>query len=286
MVVTGDNDFDIEIARQLAHLSKLAYLPFEVNSAPLEKELGKLGFSLMEPVLNVESTQGFIALHADYAVLVFRGTQNNEFDILADLNARLLNTKQKGRVHSGVWMAYLRIESVLKGLLQRVRTKPLYFTGHSLGGAIAVLAAAKVEAECPCACYTFGAPPVGDSTFNALVKSKVHRIVNRADIVPRILVADLVFAVWLIPFMWLFKKCVTAGSRQDDLGKLSSFLKTVYFDLFRYQQIGTSYLLESKNQLKQGEQKDSLNLMSKLAGQDWKSLFTDHKIAEYLSQLG
>jgi len=64
--------------------------------------------------------------------------------------------------------------------------------GHSLGGALATLAAMDIKLNVPgksVSCYTFGSPKVGDSAFagayNKLVPD-THRFVNDTDLVPKI----------------------------------------------------------------------------------------------------
>jgi hypothetical protein len=63
-------------------------------------------------------------------------------------------------------------------------------TGHSLGGAIAALAAASWAKQKLRAVYTFGQPAVArdralEQLTNALA-GRYHRLVNDADIVPRV----------------------------------------------------------------------------------------------------
>jgi triacylglycerol lipase len=73
-----------------------------------------------------------------------------------------------------------------------VRDLPLYFTGHSLGAALAILATAKmIQMSLPvAAAYTFGQPRVGDGVFSrkfdADFKASTFRFVNSLDIVPRV----------------------------------------------------------------------------------------------------
>lgn len=72
----------------------------------------------------------------------------------------------------------------------------LWFTGHSLGAALATLAVAKMRLENETheepihGLYTFGSPRVGDrefsERFNANFKNQTFRIVNNNDVVTRI----------------------------------------------------------------------------------------------------
>jgi hypothetical protein len=67
---------------------------------------------------------------------------------------------------------------------------PIFITGHSLGAALATLAAARCLRDValkncqPLALYTFGSPRVGDKVFGTDLKGMFHcRIVNDEDIV-------------------------------------------------------------------------------------------------------
>ncbi|WP_437711050.1 hypothetical protein WMF45_39010 [Sorangium sp. So ce448] len=74
----------------------------------------------------------------------------------------------------------------------------LYIAGHSLGGALAVLAAAAICTESPleevkkklCGIYTFGQPMVGDDVFAGVFEpifgSRLFRHVYRRDLVPHL----------------------------------------------------------------------------------------------------
>ena len=62
--------------------------------------------------------------------------------------------------------------------------KPLYVTGHSLGGAVATVAAKKLAHPGGiAACYSFGAPRVGDDDWIAEIRTPIYRLVNSADCV-------------------------------------------------------------------------------------------------------
>ncbi len=117
-----------------------------------------------------------------FSILVFRGSQNFQ-DWLANLNALPVACPGlgKGQVHQGfrdsLMVGWREIAEALDQ-----ETAPLFYTGHSLGGALAVLAAAHRP---PRALYTFGAPKVGDQFFCRALQAVPHyRLVNGHDIVP------------------------------------------------------------------------------------------------------
>jgi triacylglycerol lipase len=69
----------------------------------------------------------------------------------------------------------------------------LHVTGHSLGGALATLAALRLQKErlYPVqTVYTYGSPRAGDSdfalAFDALLGTRCHRVVNNEDLVTRV----------------------------------------------------------------------------------------------------
>jgi predicted lipase len=67
--------------------------------------------------------------------------------------------------------------------LERLET-PILYTGHSLGAALATLAASLRPPE---TLYTFGSPAVGDAGFAATLEgAAIYRYVNCCDIVCRL----------------------------------------------------------------------------------------------------
>ncbi|MEQ1533939.1 MAG: lipase family protein [Sideroxydans sp.] len=119
-----------------------------------------------------------------FAVLVFRGTEADAFnDIITDLKIGEVGLPNgKIETHLGFNKALDSIWPEIKAALQHIDAA-LYFTGHSLGGALATLAAARHR---PSALYTFGSPRVGDIDFVRSLQPMeeiIHRVVNPKDIV-------------------------------------------------------------------------------------------------------
>lgn len=77
-----------------------------------------------------------------------------------------------------------RIVTVLRN--QVPTTKQLIISGHSLGGAMAVLVAEKLRqfGYTRCVSYTFGCPRVGDAEFTSNYESVVHNVRNQCDVIP------------------------------------------------------------------------------------------------------
>ena len=89
-------------------------------------------------------------------------------------------------------------DAITVTLISQVRTylalKPLakiYITGHSLGGALAILCALEFSQQLlmPELVVTFGQPRVGNAAFrdlyNAALLNRTFRVINQNDIVPR-----------------------------------------------------------------------------------------------------
>lgn len=181
--------FSAETALSLAMASRLAYETGEVveRTALHNWQLDTCKF------LSVGETQAFVATCADRVLVVFRGSESPG-DWLANLNT-LSVSQDFGRVHRGFLAAFRTAEPALqreiKTALLENPHRQLLLTGHSLGGALALLAAAEWHAQFPIAgVYTFGQPAVGKGSFPAFVEShladRVFRFVNHRDIVPRL----------------------------------------------------------------------------------------------------
>ena len=126
----------------------------------------------------------------DDSVVVFRGTEADDWnDIKADANAIAALAETVGKVHSGFKGEVDEIWPLIEKELE-ANTKPLWFCGHSLGGALAticggrcVLSYLKME---PAGVYTFGSPRVGCRRYVNHVPLTHYRWVNNNDIVTRV----------------------------------------------------------------------------------------------------
>ncbi|WP_373500097.1 hypothetical protein [Desulfococcus sp.] len=116
-----------------------------------------------------------------FGVLVFRGTSAFE-TWLSNLNTLQTDWGAGGLVHSGFKNEFFKIwERVDECLSGFPPDFPLFYTGHSLGGAMATLAASLRP---PSGLYTFGSPRVGDAAFvQSLREVPIFRVVNNRDLV-------------------------------------------------------------------------------------------------------
>ncbi|MBM3724464.1 MAG: lipase family protein [Acidobacteria bacterium] len=142
--------------------------------------------------LDQGGTQGFIAAGSTAMIVAFRGTASVRdwvFNVETDHEPGPV-----GRVHRGFQNAFEKVQEVV---VPRVITDrgdlPLFITGHSLGGAITRICAARfhfVEGIPVQGVYTFGQPRVGDETFRHQYASalgpRTSRYVNDNDIVPHV----------------------------------------------------------------------------------------------------
>lgn len=140
--------------------------------------------------------------------IAFAGTENKA-DVKTDTNAGDTRVPPEWlragdpavRAHSGFLRVYTLARPRLLRLVAAVpRGTPVVLCGHSLGGALATLAALDLASSNmtssnparPQELYTFGQPQVGDGAFVKLFDSRVPhavRVVNPFDPVPRSLSA-------------------------------------------------------------------------------------------------
>ncbi|KAH7520182.1 hypothetical protein FEM48_Zijuj08G0117200 [Ziziphus jujuba var. spinosa] len=180
-------------------------------------------FSQMKPTTEAYMFMDNKNKDTEVVVVAFRGTE--PFDGYAwstDLDISWYEYPGMGKVHGGFmkalgllengsWpkeihrnkergSAYYKIRRKLRKLLLNNRKRKFIVTGHSLGGALAILFIAilafhdeksllkKLEGV-----YTFGQPRVGDEDFSIFMQNKIkdfhinyQRIVYSSDIVPRV----------------------------------------------------------------------------------------------------
>ncbi|MBO0764707.1 MAG: lipase family protein [Hyphomicrobiaceae bacterium] len=180
-------------AALLAKLAMLAYIDWDDNAkrAVLEGTLRR-GRAVPFETVSAGGTDAVVAETDKFVVVAFRGT-SSRYDVLTDLNifVQRVNVGERAvKVHRGFYDAFQNIERQLRErLVAQNPGLPIYLTGHSLGGALALVAAAAYGGtdelgDRIAAVYTFGAPRVGGADFPVIVKAPHYRVVNRGDVVP------------------------------------------------------------------------------------------------------
>lgn len=178
--------FDPVMAKLTAELSRLAYKD-EATASAGATDLGLSEFRFF----TADSTQAFTAADPARRFLAFRGTEStNPVDWARDAQFKP-RPAALGRVHSGFDVA---LDEVWTGLMAEVTgdARPLIITGHSLGGGLSILAAARLlKAQTPpAAVYAFGCPRTGLSdfrdTYDEALQDVTFRVINHIDLVTRV----------------------------------------------------------------------------------------------------
>jgi len=249
-----NNNFDLKTALWLAKFSKLAY----DNKKNVSKVMKKLGFKRILFFDN-RGTQAYLALHKKFGILSFRGTEKDFKDILANIHFYQKKTRDgKYKVHAGflnalnkIWV--LKNKKGLKDYLDKIKI-PIFYTGHSLGAALATLAAKRKQ---PKSLYTFGSPKaVGNKLSYYLSKNaNIYRIVNSIDIVT------------FLPFFHQHAGKLIYLDRKGNIWKKSH--KIIMFEEILRKLLSFTVLFFPKTIVKRIK----------------PSIFTNHKINEYIKKL-
>ena len=113
-------------------------------------------------------------------MLIFRGTAGRLYNWRFNLDIVPAPWSTGGKVHRGFKYLLNTIWPEICDTLDENKF-PLFYTGHSMGGAIANMAASLRP---PRAVYTFGAPRIGDVEFaRTLASIPVFNVINARDIV-------------------------------------------------------------------------------------------------------
>lgn len=153
-----------------------------------------------------ESTDCFVAGNDRIVILAFRGTEsrirpdsedsrNIWADVKTDLDALPVDSVQGTKVHKGFQRALDEVWPDLFSHLTQVHrsSQTLWMTGHSLGAALATLAAERYRNVQ--GLYTFGSPRVGDKRFREHFSVRAYRLVHNNDIVTELPLPGLYFHV-------------------------------------------------------------------------------------------
>jgi triacylglycerol lipase len=175
----------LEASLLFAQISRISYL----QPHAVDVYIPRLGLKL-ENFADRDGAQAYIFGSETDIVVACRGTEPNDWnDVKADVNVLMVVAETVGRVHRGFKQEVDDLWPELEKVIASDE-RTLWFTGHSLGGAMATISAgrcflAHIQAT-PRAVYTFGAPRVGTKRYINNVKVDLSRWVNNNDIVPRV----------------------------------------------------------------------------------------------------
>src|SRR5262245_10689272 len=179
----------------LAELSLLAYSGAEAARGAWER--AGLGAGWQLEILEAGGARAALASRPGVALVAFRGTQVLRpgpgweaalADLATDADLLLEPWAGAGRVHRGFARALDAVWASLAARLDALAARGArgFFAGHSLGAALATLAAARWRPRAApeaAAVYTFGSPRVGDAAFTAALAHPLFRLVNNSDLV-------------------------------------------------------------------------------------------------------
>lgn len=179
--------FDLGDARAMMWMSQLAY---ESDAPHTVEEVAPLwGFEAMHIVRahgRWIDTRAIVGERTDCTVVAFAGTDPAlASNLITDARIRLTGNN----THEGFQNAFDAAWPQIRTLIE-TRQKPLFIAGHSLGAALAVLAAdaAQRGGMPPSAIYTFGMPRAGGQTFavgyDGTLGERTYRLVHGGDIIP------------------------------------------------------------------------------------------------------
>jgi triacylglycerol lipase len=200
-------------AEALACASDFSYYPEAEAKAKFRAELG-----LEARLLSVGNTQAYVATNDNHIVVAFRGTESptslegvkdwlltDAVDLLivpeGRLGTDLAAAGVGARFHQGFVNAIAAIWDPVHEAVDREMKdaeRPLWITGHSLGGALALLAAwLFLRRMVPVhQIYTFGGPMIGNelavTAFDREFTGKIFRYVNVPDPVPKLPAVSLI----------------------------------------------------------------------------------------------
>lgn len=170
--------------------------PLEQDLERTEEAVGKTVRESLKLTRQIPVYLRFVLSSMRNNIIVFRGTQTqtewlNNFTALQQNYTDPVSGRYVGKVHRGFVNNYLGIVKPLPREIakQLDPSVPCYITGHSLGAALATLAALDLALNVPqlqhqLHLYTYASPRVGDPTFALLHNQMVpnnYRVVNLVD---------------------------------------------------------------------------------------------------------
>lgn len=238
---TPSDNFSLRNARAMMWMSQLAYETGLPDPTPILEEIRQLwGFDSIIPISDQAATvwgridtRALVAERPGVTIVAFRGTDPGIWqNIVTDLD-----TKPSGplNIHQGFGEALGPIFDEVKEHLVAAQSagRAIFITGHSLGGALAALAALRTTSEItPTAIYTFGMPRVGGTKFveeyNKTLGAITYRLVRGRDVVASVPMSGLGFR-HVGHFLWCRKEKFDAA---DLVTSIDSDLPSFSYNAF------------------------------------------------------
>lgn len=169
--------------KELLKFANIAAITYD-NPKDATKKFKAQGYDIVE-FFNVKGAQGYLLKDSnDQHVLSFRGTEVSQpSDVLADLKAGKNIEAAGGKVHVGFKGELDKLWPSIEKALANV--DKVYITGHSLGAAMATIAASRIQNKV-IALITFGSPRVGTSAFVNSLQVIHYRVQNNCDDVTKV----------------------------------------------------------------------------------------------------
>lgn len=181
------SNYSLTQAMWMSEFSSTAYF----EQADVNTHMSDWGYDF-KWLESAHDTQCYIASQSDHAIICFRGTSSFR-DLITDAKFfKSRSSNYPGKTHNGFREASEGIwDSLSHEISSRHAGKRLFVTGHSLGAALAQLAAYRLnERGFDVQVYLFGAPNVGNKAFseayNASLEDMTYVHINNMDAVTRI----------------------------------------------------------------------------------------------------
>lgn len=196
-VFAATSQFRLDNARAMMWLSQLAYETGDrpkVESILTAWHLTMHAFASNDPVTGLPPHSACVVVAGGNGAtfVAFSGTDPLKIeDWITDFSA----APSASGLHSGFQDAVGTVWPLIKTAIENraASEQPLFFTGHSLGGALAIVAAGRAmdELKIPAtAVYTFGSPRTGGQAFfdsyTPQLGNLTFRFVHGTDIVPTV----------------------------------------------------------------------------------------------------
>jgi hypothetical protein len=200
-----DREFRLGTAKAMAWLSQLAYEMDEPKK--IEDILRAWKLRLVDEVVSAEirtvlpmaSTHAFVVTGRGATFITFAGTDPVVLaNWISDFDTHLTAT--------GLAEGFVEAASTVLDRLQEIVAKSsnvekrVFLSGHSLGGALAVVAASIIASDAAVAVeavYTFGMPRPGSADFvrdyNGRLGMRTYRLVHGGDLVPTVAPSEIGF---------------------------------------------------------------------------------------------